>query len=109
MRVPTLPIVHALTTLAAHPLAAQEAESDSTPRTTRRPVVTGRSMVTTKFGIVASSQPLAARAGVQMLENGGNAIDAAIAASAVVSLMEPASNGIGGDMFAIVYTARDGK
>ena len=89
--------------------SAQEAENDSTARNVRRPVVTGRSMVATKFGIVASSQPLAARAGVQMLENGGNAVDAAIAASAAIALMEPASNGIGGDMFAMIYTASDGK
>jgi gamma-glutamyltranspeptidase/glutathione hydrolase len=88
---------------------AQDAEPDSAPRPTRKPVVTGRSMVTTKFGIVASSQPLAARAGTQMLENGGNAIDAAIAASAAIALMEPASNGVGGDLFAMIYTAADGK
>ena len=96
----------ALPTSFAH---AQDPEPDSTPRAARRPVVTGRSVVTTTFGIVASSQPLAARAGTQMLENGGNAVDAAIAASAAIALMEPASNGVGGDLFAIVYTAADGK
>ena len=94
---------------SAAPAYAQDAEPDSSPRVTRRPVVTGRSVVTTTFGIVASSQPLAARAGTQMLENGGNAVDAAIAASAAIALMEPASNGVGGDLFAIVYTAADGK
>ena len=50
-----------------------------------RPVV-GRSMVATRLGIVASSQPLAARAGVQILERGGNAIDAAIATNAAVGI-----------------------
>jgi len=68
--------------------------------------VTGRSMVTTKYGIVAASHPLAARAGVQILERGGHAVDAAIATNAVLNLMEPAMNGIGGDLFAIVYDAK---
>ncbi len=69
--------------------------------------VSGRSMVATEYGIVAASQPLAARAGVQVLERGGNAIDAAIAANAAIGLMEPTGNGIGGDLFAIVYLAKE--
>ncbi len=68
-------------------------------------VIVGRSRIATKYGIVAASQPLAARAGVQILERGGNAIDAAIATNAVMGLVEPQSNGIGGDLFAIVYEA----
>jgi gamma-glutamyltranspeptidase/glutathione hydrolase len=71
-------------------------------------VIAGRSRVATKYGIVAASQPLAARAGVQVLERGGNAIDAAIAANAVMGLVEPQSNGIGGDLFALVSDGRTG-
>ncbi len=69
----------------------------------------GRSMVATEYGIVAASQPLAARAGVQILERGGNAIDAAIGANATIGLMEPTGNGIGGDLFAIIYMAESGE
>ena len=68
-----------------------------------------RSMVTTKFGIVATSQTLASAAGAHVLEMGGNAIDAAIAANAVLGVVEPMSDGIGGDLFAIVYEAKTGK
>jgi hypothetical protein len=68
-----------------------------------------RSMVETKFGIVATSQTLASAAGAHILEIGGNAIDAAIAANAVLGVVEPMSNGIGCDLFAIVYEARTGK
>jgi len=68
-----------------------------------------RSMVITRSGIVAAEQPLAAQAGAIMLAQGGNAIDAAVAANAAMCLMAPMSNGIGGDLFAIVYEARSGK
>src|SRR5215475_5337869 len=72
-------------------------------------VIAGRSKIATTYGIVAASQPLAARAGVQILERGGNAIDAAIAANAVMGVVEPAMNGIGGDLFAIYYEAKSGR
>jgi gamma-glutamyltranspeptidase/glutathione hydrolase len=68
-----------------------------------------RSMVISKFGIVAASQTLAAQAGSRVLEEGGNAIDAAIAANAVLGVVEPAMNGMGGDLFAIVYEAKSKK
>src|SRR3981081_2306516 len=68
-----------------------------------------RSMVITKFGIVATSQTLASQAGAMILERGGNAIDAAIAANATLGVVQPGSNGIGGDLFAIVYEAKSGK
>jgi gamma-glutamyltranspeptidase/glutathione hydrolase len=68
-----------------------------------------RSMVITKFGIVSTSQTLASAAGAKILEKRGNAIDAAIAANAVLGLTEPTGNGIGGDLFVIYYEARTGK
>src|SRR6476620_3202672 len=82
----------------------------SEQQTTGHPAVqVGRSKIATKYGIVAASQPLAARAGVQILERGGNAVDAAIAANAVMGLVEPQNNGLGGDLFAIYYEARTQK
>jgi gamma-glutamyltranspeptidase / glutathione hydrolase len=72
-------------------------------------VVVGRSKVATRFGIVAANQPLAAQAGVQILARGGNAVDAAIAANAVMGVVDPEMNGIGGDLFAIVYDAATGR
>jgi gamma-glutamyltranspeptidase/glutathione hydrolase len=69
----------------------------------------GRSIVTTTLGIVAASQPLAAKAGAEVLDRGGNAIDAAIAANAVLGLVEPHMNGVGGDLFAIICEAKTGK
>ena len=72
------------------------------------PVVAGRSKIATRFGIVAASQPLAARAGVQILERGGHAVDAAIAANAVMGVVEPEMNGVGGDLFAIVSESSGG-
>jgi gamma-glutamyltranspeptidase/glutathione hydrolase len=71
--------------------------------------IPGRSIITTKYGIVAASQPMAAMSGIQILERGGNAVDAAIATNAVIGLMEPMNNGIGGDLFAIIYEAKTGK
>ena len=69
----------------------------------------GRSMVVSKLGIVAAPQFLASQAGVHVLEQGGNAIDAAIAANAVMGVVQPYVNGIGGDLFVLYYEAKSGK
>src|SRR5580693_10167076 len=68
-----------------------------------------RSMVISKGGIVASESPLASQAGVRILEHGGNAVDAAIATNAMMGVVEPMMNGIGGDLFVIVYDAKAKK
>jgi gamma-glutamyltranspeptidase / glutathione hydrolase len=68
-----------------------------------------RSMVISRDGIVAAESPLAAQAGVRILENGGNAVDAAIAANAAMGVVEPMMNGVGGDLFAIVYDAKSNR
>ncbi len=69
----------------------------------------GRSMVVSRGGIVSAESPLAAQAGATILAHGGNAIDAAVAANAVMGVVAPMMNGIGGDLFAIVYDAKTGK
>ncbi|MGH9450191.1 MAG: gamma-glutamyltransferase family protein, partial [Terriglobia bacterium] len=68
----------------------------------------GRSMVVSQDGIVATEQPLASEAGAVMLARGGSAADAAIAANAVMGLIEPMMNGVGGDLFAIEWDAKTG-
>lgn len=68
-----------------------------------------RSVVMARGGIVATSQTLASQAGAAILDQGGSAIDAAIAANAVLGVTEPVTNGIGGDLLAIVYEAKTGK
>jgi gamma-glutamyltranspeptidase/glutathione hydrolase len=68
-----------------------------------------RSMVISRDGIVAAESPLAAQAGVRILEHGGNAVDAAIAANAVMSVVAPMMCGIGGDLFVIVYDVKANK
>jgi len=70
---------------------------------------TSRSEVIAAHGMVASSHPLATQIGLEILKQGGSAVDAAIAVNAALGLMEPTGNGIGGDLFAIVWDAKSKK
>src|SRR5260221_10620474 len=81
---------------------AQEVPGDrpaANPRATR-------SVVMARRGVIATSQPLASAAGLKVLQEGGNAIDAAVTAAAVLAVVEPTMNGVGGDLFAIVHDAK---
>ncbi|HEY9136672.1 MAG TPA: gamma-glutamyltransferase [Terriglobus sp.] len=103
----------ALLTLAAAvlaiPVSAQQpATATAKPQFSSVPGQ-GRSMVVSKFGIVSTPQFLASQAGAHILEQGGNAIDAAIAANAVMGVVQPYVNGIGGDLFILYYEAKTGK
>src|SRR5690242_17780568 len=90
--------------LAAPLLAASAAE-----RLTPQAFKAGRSEIIAPHGIVATSHPLAAQVGLDVLKSGGNAVDAAIATNAAMGLMEPMSCGVGGDLFAIVWDAKTQK
>jgi gamma-glutamyltranspeptidase / glutathione hydrolase len=92
-----------VTAMLIDPVTAQRSLPSS------RPLIAGRSKVATRQGVVAASQPLASQAGAQALARGGNAVDAALTAAAVMALVEPHMNGLGGDAFMIYYEAKTKK
>ncbi|MDR1444352.1 MAG: gamma-glutamyltransferase family protein [Treponema sp.] len=71
------------------------------------PYPSGRQVIYGRRGLVAASQPLAAQAGLDILKRGGNAFDAAVACAAAMTVLEPCSNGLGGDAFAILWPAKE--
>jgi len=95
-------------------LSAQPAQSQSTFPAVRGDRASGwlpqtRSEVLARNGMVATSQPIAAQAGLQILEKGGNAFDAAVATAAALNVVEPGSAGMGGDVFVIAWLAKEKK
>ena len=95
--------------LAVLPMMEPQGAAQNTPQPAPVERPQARSMVVTQDGIVAAESPLAAQAGVEILRSGGNAVDAAIAANAVMGVVAPMSNGIGGDLFVIYYEAKTDK
>ena len=89
--------------------SAQTPAPDTRPRPGDRPAAnpySTRSVALGRKGMIATSQALASGAGLKVLHDGGNAIDAAVTAAAVLAVIEPSMTGIGGDLFAIVYDAK---
>ena len=95
---PFISLVLVVSTFAFHRHEAEAARGQAT-----------RSVVWAPHGMVCAAQPLAVQAGVEVLKRGGSAVDAAIAVNACLGLMEPTANGLGGDLFAMVWDPRAKK
>jgi len=104
-------LIASLLTVAVFTMSAQQPAADrgTKPLPGDRPAAnqhSTRSVAMARHGMIATSQSLASGAGLKVLQEGGNAIDAAVTAAAVLAVVEPSMTGIGGDLFAIVYDAK---